>query len=166
MKAGSCLSLITHPVHGLATGFGLGFSPKAPGTVGTLLGFPLYYLIVALGIPVLVPVLLLACFVFGIWVCSTTGKLLGEADHPAIVWDEIVAMAAVLAFIPDTLGWQTMAFVVFRFFDIVKPWPIQYVDKTMKNGLGVMLDDGLAAVFTVALIRFMVEYQTGVFLSP
>lgn len=163
MIEGSRQQLITHPVYGLATGFGLGFFPKAPGTVGTLFGFPLYYLIAALGIPVLVPVLLLACFVLGIWVCSTTGKLLGEADHPAIVWDEIVAMAVVLVFTPDTLGWQVMAFVAFRMFDIVKPWPISYVDKTMKNGLGVMLDDILAAVFAVALIRFLVEYHTGVF---
>lgn len=163
MIEGSRQQLVTHPVYGLATGFGLGFSPKAPGTVGTLLGFPLYYLIAALGIPVLVPVLLLACFVLGIWVCSTTGKLLGEADHPAIVWDEIVAMAVVLVFTPDTLGWQVMAFVAFRMFDIVKPWPISYVDKTMKNGLGVMLDDILAAVFAVALIRFLVAYHTGVF---
>jgi len=151
----SCRAMLGNPVYGLTLGFGAGLSPRAPGTVGTLLGFPLYYLVMMPGIPWLVPVLLGILFVFGIWLCDTTARVLGEADHPAIVWDEIVAMAMVLTLTPDSLAWQVAAFAVFRFFDIVKPWPIRVVDSRMKHGFGVMLDDAIAAAFTVVVIQVM-----------
>ncbi len=155
MKVQSCRAMLLNPVYCLTLGFGTGLSPKAPGTVGTLLGFPLYYLVTMPGIPWLIPVLLGISFVLGIWLCDATSRVLGEADHPAIVWDEIVAMAMVLSLTPATWPWQVTAFAVFRFFDIVKPWPIRVVDRTMKHGLGVMLDDAVAAVFTVMVVQVM-----------
>jgi phosphatidylglycerophosphatase A len=157
MISSSRLRWLAHPVYCMAMGLGTGLAPRAPGTVGTLLGFPLYYLMTAPGLPGLVPWLLAAAFVLGIWLCDVTGRFLGEADHPAIVWDEVVAMAGVLALIPDGPGWQLAGFAVFRFFDIVKPWPIRYVDRSIKNGLGVMLDDAIAAAFTVAVIRLWIH---------
>jgi len=144
--------MLSKPQYTLALGLGAGLSPKAPGTVGSLLGFPLYYLLSGLNITGVLPFMILALFILGIPLCHTTGKALGESDHSAIVWDEIVAMAWVLSMAPHSLTWQMAAFALFRFFDIVKPWPIRYVDRTIKNGFGVMLDDLLAAGFSIVIL--------------
>ena len=145
--------ITSHPAHFLAFGLGTGLSPKAPGTVGTLLGFPLYAALEALLPLPGVLAALLAAFVIGAKLCDIAGKAVGEADHSGIVWDEIVAMALVLCFTPSGWGWWIAAFAAFRFFDILKPWPIRYFDRHWKNGLGVMVDDLLAAVYATALIR-------------
>ncbi|MFM9834496.1 MAG: phosphatidylglycerophosphatase A [Methylophilaceae bacterium] len=144
--------LLAHPAHLLALGFGSGLAKKAPGTFGTLVGFPLYFFIPKphmLGLAVLA-----ALFILGCYVCDKTGKNLGVPDHGAIVWDEIVAMAALLYCLPFA-NWQTWisAFLLFRLFDIWKPYPISYFDTYLKNGFGVMLDDILAAAY--ALIVFV-----------
>jgi len=144
--------ILSHPVHITAFGFGTGLSPVAPGTVGTLVGFPLYYAIFAL--PVLAQVVILAAlFVVGIWVCNFTGNAVDEADHPGIVWDEIVCFALVLVFTPASPLWWIAAFVAFRFFDIFKLWPASWIDNNMKNGLGVMTDDLVAAFYAIAVIQ-------------
>lgn len=140
--------MLAHPAHFFALGFGSGLAPKAPGTFGTLVAFPLYFLIPkthALGLTVLALLFLLGCYV-----CEKTGKDLGIADHSAIVWDEIVAMLLLLYCMPSQ-SWQTwsIAFVLFRLFDIWKPYPINYFDAKFKNGVGVMLDDILAAAFAI-----------------
>jgi len=140
--------LFQHPAHFFALGFGSGLAKKAPGTFGTLVAFPLYFFIpnnIALGLPVLV-----FLFLFGCYVCEKTGKDLGVPDHGAIVWDEIVAMLLLLYFMPFP-SWQTwlIAFLLFRLFDIWKPYPISYFDAKFKNGFGVMLDDILAAAYAV-----------------
>ncbi len=146
--------VLAHPAHLVAFGFGAGLAPKAPGTVGTLLGLPLYGLIAA-GAPDLANRLALvaSAFLFGIWVCARAGRALGVADHGGIVWDEIVAFALVLLFTPPGLAWIAFAFVLFRFFDILKPWPIRYFDARLKNGFGVMFDDLLAAGFAIAVLK-------------
>ncbi|MDP1924983.1 MAG: phosphatidylglycerophosphatase A [Thiobacillus sp.] len=146
--------LFAHPAHLIAFGFGSGLAPKAPGTVGTLLGWPLLWLIVAVvpGLPNQL-VLLMVSFLLGIWACGRSGQALGVADHGGMVWDEIVAFALVLLFTPPGWIWAGIAFLLFRFFDIVKPWPIRLADRRLKNGFGVMFDDLLAAGYALAVIK-------------
>lgn len=143
--------ILSHPVHLAAFGFGTGLSPFAPGTVGTLVGFPLFFVLSPLS-AIVQMVILVLLFVAGIWICELTGKAVGEADHSGIVWDEIVCFAMVLVFTPMTLVWWFAAFVAFRFFDIFKLWPAYWVDNNMKNGLGVMADDLIAALYAIAVI--------------
>jgi phosphatidylglycerophosphatase A len=95
---------------------------------------------------------LLLLFLLGIWICDVTGRALGVADHSGMVWDEIVAFALVLAFTPASLAWWVAAFALFRLFDIWKPFPIRYFDRTIKGGFGVMFDDLLAAGYAVAIL--------------
>jgi phosphatidylglycerophosphatase A len=140
--------ILSRPAYFLAFGFGSGLSPKAPGTFGTLVAFPLFWLLAGLSAPIFLAVVA-ALFVVGIWVCGAAGKALGVPDHGGIVWDEIVAMLLVLAFAPRTLAGFAAAFVLFRLFDIWKPFPIRWFDRRLKNGFGVMLDDLLAAGYTV-----------------
>jgi phosphatidylglycerophosphatase A len=146
--------LVAHPAHLIALGFGSGLAPKAPGTVGTLLGWPLFWLIVAAApdLPNQL-VLLMASFLLGIWACGRSGRALGVADHGGMVWDEIVAFALVLLFTPAGVVWAGIAFLLFRFFDIIKPWPIRLADRRLKNGFGVMFDDLLAAGYALAVIK-------------
>ncbi|WP_368667929.1 phosphatidylglycerophosphatase A [Methylophilus sp. 13] len=146
--------LWSHPLHCLSLGLGTGLSPKAPGTVGTLLGFPLYWLLMHL--PLTQQWLALAAlFLLGVWCCAFTGRALGVSDHGAIVWDEVVAMAAVLVTVPSGLGWGATAFALFRLFDIWKPFPISWVDQRVKGGLGVMLDDVLAAFMAIVVLQWL-----------
>jgi phosphatidylglycerophosphatase A len=146
--------LLAHPAHLIAFGFGSGLAPRAPGTVGTLLGWPLFWLITAAA-----PdrpnqiILLLAAFLLGVWACGRTGRALGVADHGGMVWDEIVAFALVLSFTPAGWTWMALAFALFRLFDILKPWPIRMADRNLKNGFGVMFDDLLAAGFAMAVLK-------------
>lgn len=140
--------LLQHPAHFFALGFGSGLAKKAPGTFGTLIAFPLFWLISEHSFTTQL-VTIFVLFLFGIYCCSKTGKSLGVTDHGSMVWDEIVAMMLVLAFVPrDWLLWPA-AFLLFRLFDIWKPFPIRQLDAKLKNGFGVMFDDLLAAVYTI-----------------
>ena len=114
--------LLAHPAHLIAFGFGSGLAPKAPGTVGTLLGLPLFWLITA-AVPDLPNriVLVIAAFLLGVWASARTGRALGVADHGGMVWDEIAAFALVLLFTPAGLLWIALAFALFRLFDILNP---------------------------------------------
>ena len=125
--------------------------PAAPGTFGTLLALPLYWLIAPLP-PLAYLLLLAALFALGVWACEVTGRSLGVADHGGMVWDEVVAFLLVLFFVPPLLFWQAAAFLVFRVFDIFKPPPIRYYERTFKNGFGVMLDDLVAAFYTLLVL--------------
>lgn len=151
--------LFSHPAHFLSFGFGAGLFPRSPGTAGTLVAFPMYwYLAPRLSDASFILVLIWA-FAFGVWVCDKTGKALGVSDYGGIVWDEIVAFVLVLFFTPEGWAWQSLAFVLFRFFDIVKPQPIRHFDQTWHGGLGVMFDDILAAGYTLlclALIKSVI----------
>jgi phosphatidylglycerophosphatase A len=146
--------LFAHPAHLIAFGFGTGLAPKAPGTVGTLLGLPLFWLIVAVSpdLPNRI-ILLIAAFLLGVWACGRTGRALGVADHGGMVWDEIAAFALVLLFTPTGWQWMALAFALFRLFDILKPWPIRLADTRLKGGFGVMFDDLLAALYAIAVIK-------------
>ena len=144
--------MLAHPARFIALGFGTGLSPVAPGTVGTLLGFPVYWvasdLLAPYG-PLAMLALIAAMFLLGVWACARTGRDLGIADHSGMNWDEIVAFQLVLLLAPPAWQWQAFAFFGFRFFDVVKPPPIRQVDAQMKGGLGVMFDDILAAFYTL-----------------
>lgn len=141
-----------HPAHFVALGFGAGASRFAPGTVGTLVAFPLWWLIRPVYGPLEVLAIVAALFGIGVWACGLTGRHLGVADHGAMCWDEIVAFLAVLAVVPDEAWWQFGAFVLFRAFDVVKPPPIRDFERRLKGGFGVMFDDVLAAVYTLLVL--------------
>jgi phosphatidylglycerophosphatase A len=144
--------LLSHLSHFLALGFGTGLSPLAPGTVGTLLAFPLYAVLAQRLSPAVVAGAIAGLFAMGVWACGRAGRDLGLADHGSMNWDEIVAFLAVLLFTPPGLAWQAAAFLAFRFFDVVKPPPIRHVERKVKGGLGVMLDDLIAAFYTLLLL--------------
>jgi phosphatidylglycerophosphatase A len=141
--------VVSHPAHFLAFGFGVGLIPVAPGTFGTLLALPLHASLRPLLGEQNFALLLLGLFFLGVWACHVTGRRLGVHDHAGMVWDETVAFLIVLYFTPDTPIWQAFAFLLFRLFDILKPMPIRHFDRSLRNGLGVMFDDLLAAFFTL-----------------
>lgn|SRR5574340_764860 len=152
--------LFSHPLHFIACGLGSGLSPFAPGTAGTLAAWLLYPLVRPWFGDLAFMVFLAAAFVLGVFACERTGRALGVADHGSIVWDEIVPFWGVLLLTPAGWGWQLTAFLLFRFFDVFKPPPARQVDASMKNGFGVMLDDVVAAGYTVlalAVIKTVME---------
>jgi phosphatidylglycerophosphatase A len=141
----------TTPGGFLAFGFGAGLLTTAPGTVGTLAAIPLAVLIK------LLPAfwfwsVLLGLFLAGVWLCGQVSRRLGVEDYSGIVWDEMVAYCLAVAFVPLHWGWFVAAFALFRFFDIIKPWPISEIEHAFEGGLGIMLDDVLAAVYTIILL--------------
>ena len=142
----------SHPAHAIALGFGAGLSPFAPGTVGTLVAWPLGWYASSVMPPALLAAAMAPLFALGIWACALTGRHLGVADHRAMVWDEIVAFLLVLAIVPRTFAWQLAAFVLFRFFDIAKPPPIRALERRFHGGFGVMFDDLIAAGYTLLLL--------------
>ncbi|GAB4061219.1 phosphatidylglycerophosphatase A [Uliginosibacterium sediminicola] len=144
--------LCSHPAHLLSLGFGSGLSPKAPGTVGSVLAWLLYPLLVLMVPPAWFGLFLLACFALGCVAVSHTGKALGVVDHGGIVWDEFVALWLVQWLVPASWPWQLAALISFRFFDILKPWPIRVADARLKNGFGVMFDDLLAAGYSLLVL--------------
>jgi len=145
---------IYNPIHFLALGFGSGLVPKAPGTFGTLAAIPLVLLFSLLTNFHLV-LLILVMSIAGVYICGKAAKDAGVHDHGAIVWDEIVGLLITMFMMP--LSWQSImvGFALFRFFDILKPWPISYLDKNCHGGFGIMIDDivaGLAAWLCMWLI--------------
>lgn len=160
MAAPSLGFLVSHPAHLLACGLGSGLSPWAPGTAGTLFAWALYPLLRPQFSELGFAVFLAAAFLIGIAACQRTGTDLGVIDHGAIVWDEMVPFWTVLWVIPQAWGWQLVAFALFRAFDILKPPPAAWIDQGLKSGFGVMLDDVVAAAYTllaVALLRRLFE---------
>ena len=143
--------VLRNPVHLLSFGFGTGLLPVAPGTFGTLVGFPLF--VCLMGMSQFAQLTFLGLlFVVAVAICQITGKAVGEPDHPGIVIDEYVCFAMVLTYVPATPLWWIAAFVAFRFFDILKVWPASWIDKNLKNGFGVMLDDLVAAIFSIGVL--------------
>jgi phosphatidylglycerophosphatase A len=144
--------LLRHPAHFIALGGGLGLIPFAPGTFGTLLALPIFWLAGPRLDPVVYLGGLAALFALGVWACDVTGRALGDADHGGMVWDETVAFLLVLFFTPVYSYWQAFAFLLFRLFDIAKPPPIRHYERTVKGGLGVMIDDVVAALYTLVVL--------------
>lgn len=144
--------VLRRPEHFIAFTFGVGLAPFAPGTFGTLVALPLYWIFFPRGAAVEYLVLIAILFGMGVWACEVTGRALGVHDHGGMVWDETVAFLLVLFFVPPALPWQASAFLVFRLFDILKPQPIRYFDRAVRGGFGVMLDDLVAAFLTLIVI--------------
>lgn len=143
--------LLRDPVHFLALGFGSGLAPVAPGTAGTLVGVLLDPLLRPLGLELRI-VLVALMFLAGIWLCGQSAQRLGVHDHPAIVWDEIVGYLALMLVLPGGWTWALAGFLVFRLFDIWKPWPIRQLDHAVEGGFGIMLDDLVAAAWGALLL--------------
>jgi len=135
---------LRNPCHLLALGFGAGLAPRAPGTAGTLVAVPLYLALEPLP-PAWYLTIVAALFLLGVWVCGRTARELGVGDPGAIVWDEIVGYLATMAMAPHGWFWIAAGFALFRIFDIFKPWPVSVADRDLHGGLGIMLDDLLAA---------------------
>lgn len=138
--------LLRDPVHLLALGFGAGLAPRAPGTVGTLAAAPLIMFIGSFG-RIALACAALVMIVSGVYICGRSATKLGVHDHPGIVWDEFAGYAVTMLAVPVTWQWMLAGFVLFRFFDIVKPWPIREADHSLRGGLGIMLDDVIAGAF-------------------
>ena len=138
----------------LALGFGSGLAPKAPGTFGTLAAVPLF-LLLALLTPLFYLIAIIVMSIAGVYICGKAADDLGVHDHPAIVWDEFVGYFITMFMIP--VSWQSVlvGFLLFRLFDIFKPWPISYIDKNMSGGLGIMFDDILAGLFSLVIMQLI-----------
>ncbi|WP_417618007.1 phosphatidylglycerophosphatase A [Oceanisphaera sp.] len=148
---------LSNPLHLLALGFGSGLSPIMPGTMGTLAAVPLYLLIQGLS-PIWYVLVLLLGFIAGIWICNAATRAIGQHDHGAIVWDEIIGFGITMFAAPAGLGWVVVGFVLFRFFDIIKPWPISWFDRRVHGGIGIMLDDVIAGLFALGCLQLLAWY--------
>ncbi|NOR68123.1 MAG: phosphatidylglycerophosphatase A [Methylomarinum sp.] len=138
----------------LAFGFGSGLVRKMPGTMGTLAAIPVYLIFMQSNIWVYSALTVLVS-VSGIWICGAAAKLLGEHDFGGIVWDEIAGFLITMWLVPYSWYTLLLGFILFRFFDILKPWPIKWIDQKVEGGLGIMLDDVLAGIFA-GLILFLI----------
>lgn len=144
-------SIWSNPIHFLAFGLGTGASPYAPGTVGTLLALPLCWFLAQWPLWAYLAVTVVL-FAVGVWLCDKTSKDIGEHDHSGIVIDEVVGYLITMIAVPVNVWTIAAGFLLFRLFDVVKPWPICWLDKQVKGGFGIMIDDVLAGLFSLALM--------------
>lgn len=149
-------TLIKKPAAFIAYGFGSGLSPKAPGTFGTLVAIPIYWLIQDWSLTAYLIFTLIA-FLCGIWICQKTVDWLKQDDPGGVVWDEVVGYLVTMIVAPKGWLWIVMGFVLFRFFDILKPWPVSIADKKLHGGVGVMLDDVVAGIYA-AIVLSGIDY--------
>ena len=147
--------LLTRSYHLFAFGFGSGLAPKAPGTFGTLAAIPVYWLIADLSLP-LYGLWLVVTFALGVYWCDRSSRALGVHDHPGIVWDEMVGYWLTMFMAPAGWQWMLAGFVLFRVFDIAKPWPVSLADRKIHGGLGIMLDDIFAAIYAWVCLQALV----------
>ena len=149
--------LLRHPAHFIALGFGAGLAPVASGTFGTLLAIPIAAVLRTYLSDALFGAAIVMLALVGVWAAQVAGRNLGVSDHGSIVWDEVVAFLVVLFFVGGEVWRVAVAFAVFRFFDIVKPPPIRLLDQRIKTGFGVMLDDLVAAFYTLLVIALVLR---------
>ncbi|VEL97733.1 phosphatidylglycerophosphatase [Alteromonas sp. 76-1] len=143
-----------NPVHFLALGFGSGLIPLMPGTFGSAAAIPL--LILSANMPVMVFIAFTVfASIFGIYLCGKTADDMQVHDHGSIVWDEVAGMFITFLFVPITAPSLLAGFVLFRIFDILKPWPIGPIDKRLHGGTGIMLDDIVAGAMACACLHIM-----------
>jgi phosphatidylglycerophosphatase A len=146
--------ILKDPILFLAFGFGSGLAKKAPGTFGTVAAIPVYCLFAQSNL-LIYSILTLLVTIIGIWICGVAADKLGEHDFGGIVWDEIAGYLVTLWLVPFSWAAVFWGFVLFRLFDIFKPWPIRWLDKNIHGGLGIMLDDVLAGVLAGVLLWLM-----------
>ncbi|WP_257292455.1 phosphatidylglycerophosphatase A [Endozoicomonas sp. ONNA1] len=150
-------SVWKNPVHFFAFGLGSGLSPVAPGTFGTVAAIPFYLMFQYLPLWNYFLVLVVS-IVLGIWLCGKTSKDLGVHDHPGIVWDEFVGYWITMLAAPCGWEWVLTGFILFRIFDIWKPWPIGWLDKKVHGGLGIMIDDIVAGIFALIFLQVIAYF--------
>ncbi len=145
---------LKQPVQFLALGLGSGLAPRAPGTFGTLAAIP-FFLLLAMLTPLHYMIAVIVMSLAGIYICGKAAADVGVHDHPAIVWDEFIGFFITMFMVP--VSWQSVltGFILFRLFDILKPWPISFIDKKMSGGFGIMLDDIIAGVFALIIMQLI-----------
>ena len=162
MTSATARFVFKNPIHTLAFGFGSGLASRAPGTVGTFAALPIWYLMSEFFSFGVLAAIVAVAFLLGIWICGYTSRALGVHDHGGIVWDEFVGLWLTLLFLPATFWSLVVGFMFFRLFDIWKPWPISFLDKHVHGGLGIMLDDVLAALpaagLSLALLHLFTRF--------
>ena len=146
--------LLSNPNHLFAFGFGSGLAKKAPGTFGTLAAIPFFLLLQNLSWPLYLSWLLVT-FALGVFWCDRSSKALGVHDHGGIVWDEFVGFWITMFMAPAGWIWILIGFVLFRLFDILKPWPINWLDKKVHGGFGIMIDDVLAGIYALLVLQLI-----------
>lgn len=153
-------TIFRSPVHFLAFGFGSGLAPIAPGTFGTIAAVLLYLLCQSLGLLDLFSYSLItaAMCIVGVWICGKSSEMLGVHDHGGIVWDEFAGFFITMIAAPPGWLWILVGFVLFRLFDILKPWPIKWADQHVDGGLGIMLDDIIAGLASFAVLQIFAYF--------
>lgn len=157
---GAARRLLVHPAGWIATGFGSGLVPIAPGTVGSLAALLPWWFLRGLPLPLWIVLLVLA-FGVGVWACDWAMRRLGVGDPGLVVWDEFVGLWIALLALPPGWHFVLVGFLLFRLFDVLKPWPIGWADRAIKGGLGTMLDDvlaGCAALIGVQVLGWWLGY--------
>lgn len=147
--------ILTNPINFLAFGFGSGLASKAPGTMGTLACIPFYFLLSELPLEGYLSICLLVSL-SGIYICGYAADSLKTHDHPGIVWDEFAGFLITMIAVPFSWVNLLLGFVLFRAFDILKPWPINWLDKKVSGGFGIMVDDIIAGVFSLACLHTLI----------
>ncbi|MDF3013070.1 MAG: phosphatidylglycerophosphatase [Cellvibrio sp.] len=146
--------LLANPNHLFAFGFGSGLASRAPGTFGTLAAIPFFLLLQELSWPLYLSWLSVT-FALGVLWCDRSSRALGVHDHGGIVWDEFVGFWITMFMAPAGWLWILLGFFLFRFFDILKPWPISWLDKKVHGGFGIMIDDALAGIYALVVLQLI-----------
>ena len=154
IKTPSFKELLANPNHLFAFGFGSGLAKKAPGTFGTLAAIPFFLLLQHLSWPLYLSWLFVT-FALGVYWCDRSSKALGVHDHGGIVWDEFVGYWLTMFMAPTGWQWILLGFILFRFFDVLKPWPINWLDKKVHGGFGIMIDDALAGIYALIVLQLI-----------
>lgn len=155
-------SIWTHPIHFLAAGFGVGALPWMPGTWGTLLAVPIYLAFQSLFNTTNYLLVLILMVVFGCWIADKTVKDTGLNDPGFIVWDEIVGFLLAMFLVPTGAVWVWSAFILFRVFDILKPWPIKWIEKKCPGGYGIIFDDLMAGFYVWLILQLLIFFLFGI----
>lgn len=149
-------SIWQNPWHFIAFGFGSGAIPIAPGTFGTLVAIPFYLLIQSLPLGIYIGIVIIIA-IGSSWLCQRVSREIGIDDHQGMCLDEIVGYLVTMTAAPHGILWIVIGFVLFRFFDIVKPMPIRYIDEKIKGGIGMILDDVLAGIYSCLIIQIIAK---------
>ena len=146
----------------LGTGFGAGYTPRAPGTAGSLVGLGIGLGLAASPLDgAAIAAVTAAVCIAGVPICTGAARSLRDPDPPAVVWDEIAGMLVALLALPSGWYWWAVAFVLFRAFDTLKPWPIGWLDRRVRGGAGIMLDDLVAGAFAWAAVQALARLAGG-----
>lgn len=155
-KAPPAKEILTNPVHLLAFGFGAGLSTKAPGTAGTVVAIPIYLLFSQFSLTIYY-ILLILLIIIGIYVSGKSARMLGVHDHGGIVIDEICGYLLTMALAPTSWIAIILGFILFRLFDIWKPWPIRLFDQRIHGGTGIIVDDLMAGIYALLSLQLILS---------